>query len=159
MFGVEVDGAYTDIDGSRACPNPIFRCSHQINALASLRGRLGVLVGATQQTLLYGTAGAGWGRVEYEARNGTTGAVNPGGFESSATYFGWVGGGGIEYKFASNWSAKAEYLYYGLGNKTVDCSPQPGVGTLTCTWEPSIQTIKFGINWHFGLPSPVVARY
>lgn len=158
VLGVEVDGTFTDIDGSRACPNPIFRCSHNVDSLVSVRGRLGALVGATRQFLLYGTGGAAWGRVEYEARNATTGALNPGGFESSATHTGWVGGGGIEYKFASNWSAKAEYLYYGLRSKTQDCSPQPTVGTIICTWKPEVQTVKLGINWHFNVPGAIVAR-
>jgi outer membrane immunogenic protein len=33
----------------------------------------------------------------------------------SQTRVGWTAGGGLEWMFASRWSAKAEYLYYDLG--------------------------------------------
>jgi outer membrane immunogenic protein len=32
--------------------------------------------------------------------------------------FGWVAGGGVEYKFYGHWIARAEYLHYDLGNAT-----------------------------------------
>ncbi len=32
---------------------------------------------------------------------------------------GWTAGGGIEVRFAPNWSFKAEYLYVDLGNKVM----------------------------------------
>jgi len=34
----------------------------------------------------------------------------------SNTQVGWTAGGGVEWMFMPNWSAKAEYLYYDLGN-------------------------------------------
>lgn len=158
VAGVEVDGDVTDIDGRRACPNPAFSCKHDIKSLWTARARLGVLFGPMQQFLVYGTGGGAWGKVDYEARAIATGSL-VGGFQTSARHGGWVGGGGVEWKFAPNLSVKAEYLRYGLGSERKDCSPSPAVGTIFCTWKPEIDVVKVGFNWHFGAPAAVVARY
>jgi opacity protein-like surface antigen len=34
---------------------------------------------------------------------------------ASSTMTGWTAGGGIEYAFAGNWSAKVEGIFYNLG--------------------------------------------
>jgi opacity protein-like surface antigen len=39
--------------------------------------------------------------------------------EASETRTGWTVGGGIEWAFWSNWSAKAEYDYYDFGTRTI----------------------------------------
>src|SRR5262249_28656785 len=35
---------------------------------------------------------------------------------------GWTAGGGVEWAFADNWTAKVEYLYVNLGNGSVNCA-------------------------------------
>ncbi len=150
ILGVEFDGAASGIKGSVACPNAAFSCSHKIDSLWSLRGRLGTTLGAAQQLLLYATGGAAWAHAKYRAQSVATGLINPGGFENTTNHFGWVAGVGLEYMIAPRWSVKAEYLYYGLGSKTIDCTPLPAVGTTNCSFQPDVQTVKIGVNWHFG---------
>ena len=42
---------------------------------------------------------------------------------------GYTVGAGLEYMFAPNWSAKAEYQYYNFGNTTFTGGPAPIVGS------------------------------
>ena len=71
---------------------------------------------------------------------------------------GWTVGAGAEWGFAPNWSVKAEYLYYDLGNSTVlGTDPAfPAFATST-TFENTGHIGRVGINYRFG--GPVVARY
>src|SRR5262249_27176251 len=52
--------------------------------------------------------------------------TNFNGVTTTHTQSGWTGGGGVEWAFADNWTAKVEYLYVNLGNGTVNC------GTSAC---------------------------
>jgi outer membrane immunogenic protein len=93
--------------------------------LGTVRGRLGWLV--TPTLLLYGTGGLAYGGVTLNTAttvtasnsvwaNGQTAAF--GGVNFSNTQVGWTAGGGLEWMFFPNWSAKVEYLYYDLGTVT-----------------------------------------
>ena len=64
----------------------------------TVRGRVGYLIMPT--LLIYGTGGFAYGQVDAF------------GFSNTAT--GWTAGGGAEWMFAPNWSAKVEYLYVDL---------------------------------------------
>jgi outer membrane immunogenic protein len=46
-----------------------------------------------------------------------------GGAAYSGFRAGWAAGGGVEWMFADNWSAKAEGLYYNLGSVDLISSP------------------------------------
>ena len=60
---------------------------------------------AFDRVFVYGTGGFAYGGVS-------------GGFSNSSnTRTGWTAGGGVEWLFIPNWSAKVEYLYYDLGSK------------------------------------------
>jgi outer membrane immunogenic protein len=83
-------------------------CQTGNNWLATARGRAGY---AADRVLLYATAGGAFANVQTNF-NGTT---------TSHTQSGWTAGGGIEWAFADNWTAKVEYLYVNLGNTSVNC--------------------------------------
>jgi len=94
--------------------------------------------------LLYLTAGGAFANVQTNF-NGTT---------TSHTQSGWTAGGGIEWAFADNWTAKVEYLYVNLGNGSVNCI------SATCTGfsgGPAIPVsvgltenlIRAGVNYKF----------
>ena len=144
VVGIEGDIAKANIDGQSRCPNSAFRCSHDVDMLASLRARLGFL--ATPGMLLYVTGGVGRAGADYEVRNIATGRLSAPAF--STTQSGGVIGGGIEVKISDNLSLKGEYLHYGLGSEAV-----PN-GTLVATTGPvdldlKIDTVKVGLNWRF----------
>ena len=130
-----------------------------IDALATLRGRLGY---TTDNWLLYGTAGLAWARVETRLSYSGSVALNPqivvsGGREQeSTTRTGWVLGAGAEYALTQGWSARAEYLYYDLGESSHDFTASSRSPTgfssaaaakATTAWRGSL--LRLGLNYSF----------
>ena len=99
--------------------------SRSIDYLGTVRGRLGWL--ATPALLLYGTGGLAYGKVSLSTSivQGQTcigcffGVPSSAG-SASKTLAGWTLGGGLEWMFAPHWTVKGEYLYYDLGELTVN---------------------------------------
>jgi outer membrane immunogenic protein len=75
---------------------------------------------------------------------------------SGNTKDGYTVGAGLEYLFAPNWSAKAEYQYYNFGNTTVQTGPADTLGTRFRNDEHSV---KVGVNYRFGWGGPAASRY
>jgi outer membrane immunogenic protein len=73
---------------------------------------------------------------------------------STTTRSGWTGGGGLEWGFAPNWSAKFEWLFVKFENKGFITALADGPrGSVTL----DDNIARVGINYRFG--GPVVARY
>jgi outer membrane immunogenic protein len=66
---------------------------------------------------------------------------------------GYTVGGGLEYLFTQNWSAKVEYQYYDFGNTSF------AIGGTTYDVKNDEHTVKAGLNYRFNLGGPVVAKY
>jgi opacity protein-like surface antigen len=92
--------------------------------------------------LFYGKAGGGWvGNEDFTVTNLRTGSSFN--ISNDNSNGGWLVGAGIEWAFAANWSAKVEYNYLGLEDRTfiVSCwfpisspaTPLPGT-TATFRW-------------------------
>jgi outer membrane immunogenic protein len=128
QFGQFVAGVETDIQASAASDtfapwqfsNPWF---------GTLRGRAGVVIG---NTLLFGTAGLAYG--------GLT-ATSPGNLSQSRTSTGFAAGAGVEVGFAPHWSAKAEWLYLDLSDRSFSVT-----GT---TNGLAANLLRLGVNYHF----------
>jgi outer membrane immunogenic protein len=122
VVGLEADLAWTDIEGSVAVPGPndtsrIMTGTQKLDWLGTVRGRLGVT--SIDRTLLFVTGGFAYGHGSLAtALTRTTGCANSNCQKGSTSgnLTGWTVGGGAEWAFAANWSAKAEYLYYDLGS-------------------------------------------
>ena len=134
VLGVEGDFAGADISASQT----MFGITGQFSnkALASARGRLGVAFG---NALFYGTGGGGW--VDSKLSASSLGLT----VSDSRWLSGWTAGGGLEYAFTPNWSAKVEYLRYQLSNQTLT------IGGLlpVSSGKIDIDTAKAGVNYHF----------
>jgi outer membrane immunogenic protein len=129
VYGVEGDVTASWVEGGRGC------CDHEINALYSLRGRLG-MTGYDNRTLYYVTAGGAWADIDYASAGGY-----------SNTHFGWVIGGGFERAFAPNMSARIEYLYYNFDSDTTPAGALfPGAVTRL---DPTLHTVRLGLNYKF----------
>ena len=133
--------------------------------LGTVRGRLGFL--AAPSFLVYGTGGLAYGKVDATTTVseglGFGGAVPPFGASGSFsdTRTGWTAGGGVEWMFAPNWSVKAEYLYYDLGQVTwssanlnqfivvIPVAARTTVSASQSTTRFNGDIIRAGINWHF----------
>src|ERR1700676_1153363 len=75
---------------------------------------------------------------------------------NSSHHDGFTVGAGLEYMFAQNWSAKAEYQYYNFGKTNFLAPlPLPAFGST----RNDEHTFKVGLNYRFNWGGPVVARY
>ena len=119
--------------------------------IGSVTGRVGYAFGPT---LLYAKGGYAWrgnDNLLGVATNGTPVAVTTDGNHRD----GYTVGAGLEYMFAPNWSAKAEYQYYNFGDAHFTAGPLVGTGNFTT----DDHTFKAGVNYRFNWASPMVARY
>ena len=151
VAGIEGDLSYTDLGRRRfggTAPLSV-TLSQEQNYLGTVRGRLGY---AFDRFLVYGTGGLAFG----EAKSSTIIAV-PGSQWSGSkndTKVGFAVGGGVEYAFTGNWSAKIEYLYYDLGKSTY-ASPLtagPGLGAAVfgqTRAENKGNIVRAGLNYRF----------
>ena len=64
----------------------------------------------------------------------------------SKTTVGWTAGGGLEYAFLDNWSAKVEYLYVDLGTAT--CTRR-APAAIRSTSPHTTQIVRGGLNYKF----------
>ena len=120
--------------------------------IGSLTGRIGYTWGPG---LIYAKGGYAW-------RDGNTiGVANAAGVPQAFTTSGnskdgYTVGAGLEYLFAPNWSAKAEYQYYNFGNTTLTTAPVDAVGARFRNDEHSV---KVGVNYRFGWGGPTASKY
>ena len=143
VLGAEGDYAYANIYGSSStCGAPALPghlCSTRLDALGTLRGRVGYAVGANGWLLPYVTGGAAIGHLRgYDALIGA---------EGSAFRPGWSAGLGIEAQVAPRWSVKLEYLHVDLGAapifEIVAGTPE------TVSFRADL--VRVGVNYAFGV--------
>src|SRR5262249_25313074 len=147
VIGIEGDGSGSDIRGdiTQTVLGITGTAPAQTDWIASATGRLGW---AGDRWLLYAKGGAAWAGDKYSAFIPVFNEQ----LEASETRTGWIVGGGIEWAFWSNWSAKAEYDYYDFGTRTLTLTGTfagapiqvPGVNV-----RQRISVGKFGINYRF----------
>ncbi len=123
VFGAETDIQLSGADDTFApwqFSNPWF---------GTLRGRAGVAVG---NVLLFGTAGLAYGSLTAET------VAN---LSETRTSLGWVAGGGLEVGFTPHWSAKAEWLYLDLSDRTFSVTGASNGLTANL--------LRMGVNYRF----------
>jgi outer membrane immunogenic protein len=162
LLGIEADFSGADIKGTNsACTATGCASSNsKFDELATVRGRLGY---AMNSVLFYGTGGWAWSR---SSTNRTVtcvvagGGVCPGGPSPSAltgqvanasgNQGGWSAGGGIEWGFAPNWTAKVEYLHYEFDKVGRDFTyPAFPTAFRHIDSNNSMDTIRIGVNYLF----------
>jgi outer membrane immunogenic protein len=127
--------------------------------LGTVRGRFGLLL--TPTWYVYFTGGLAFGGSNgsstlnqsspgFPAAFLGTGAAN-----FSNTRIGGTYGAGLEWMFARNWSAKAEYLFYDLGTANFSYAATAGVfktpvyQTVTNSVHLEGNIARLGVNYHF----------
>lgn len=126
--------------------------SAEANWLFTARGRIGWAI--KPNLLGYATGGLALTSLQvansFNDTNGTTG-----GGSNSATKVGWVVGGGLEYAFDKNWTAKVEYLFVDFGSVTVNSTvfrPQGLSGyssAISTSADLTANIVRAGINYKF----------
>jgi outer membrane immunogenic protein len=116
--------------------------SDKQRGIGSVTGRLGYTWGPA---LLYVKGGYAFTDYETSLFNNTAGV----GVAVDSKQDGYTVGGGLEYLFAQNWSAKLEYQYFDFGNTDF----------LGYSVKNDEHTVKAGLNYRFNWGGPVVAKY
>jgi outer membrane immunogenic protein len=168
LLGVEADLQYSNIKDSIAVATAgipgfvpaSFTASQDLRWLGTARGRIGVTWDAL---LIYATGGAAFGETNYGYTLSAPATLDFHTISASTTKFGWTVGGGLEYAFGGNWSVKGEYLYVDLDNETFLTVPSGRAANLltsfTADYSNRYHIARLGLNYRFGAPPPVVARY
>jgi outer membrane immunogenic protein len=111
VVGIEADIAWSGVNNSFTVTSintlATATYSSKLDYLGTVRGRIGY---AFDRALLYATGGFAYGGVNNFAGNGPNRTVS-----TSETQTGWTVGGGLEYAFANNLTARVEALYVDLG--------------------------------------------
>ena len=119
----------------------VISASAKTNWIATVGARLGY---ASNNWLFYGKGGGGWvhdsATVTDVAPNGDVFSVSV-----SDTRGGWMAGGGIEYGFTPNWTARVDYTHIGLSDVT---NTGLFVGD-TITLSRHFDMVTAGINYKF----------
>ena len=154
--------------------------SSNLDYLGTVRGRVGYLI--TPTALVYGTGGLAYGGVNLSYTGSQIGynhnqdyaTISPGYKAVNQTQVGWTAGGGVEWMFMSNWSAKAEYLYYDLGSVTTATGytiaakvrgVDPQINLINSSQASSRfngNIARLGVNYHFNFsaaPAVIAAKY
>lgn len=138
LVGVEGDGAWAEIDGNSGAGGVgcnTGSCFTEIEALATLRGRIGLV---HEKSLFYVTGGAAFAEIDAGVLNSAD--------RGSETFTGWTIGGGVEYAITPQLSAKAEYLYVDFGD---DFAYNVGAANRTDA-EAQLDVLRLGVNYRFG---------
>lgn len=146
VYGYEVDLSASNADGfliggTTPCITPGEACSSELDALATLRMRVGIPL--NNGFLPYITGGLAVGKVKATADLGACGFT--GDCSLNEWMVGYTVGVGVEKMFNNGWSAKAEYLYTHFGRETMDGSA-PGNNVAGVF---NYDTFKIGVNRRF----------
>ena len=148
---VGVEGQYSWLSGDVGAIFPGgFAYTNDQRGLGSITGRVGYTWGPG---LLYVKGG-----YAYSNNNETVtlGGV-PVAFTTTGDHSnGYTVGVGVEYMFAPNWSAKAEYQYYNFGDANFS-APAALVPAGSFTTDDHV--FKAGVNYRINFAGPVTARY
>ena len=152
VFGFEGDASWVGQYGSNfddgLAGNSAFTSFTKETWVATARGRAGY---AVNNLLFYGTGGYAAAGVEAGVKDANTGALLA---SATSTRSGWTAGGGLEWGFAPNWSAKFEWLYMKFESAAFNTLQAEGPRSSVPLDD---NVVRAGINYRFG--GPVVAKY
>lgn len=131
-----------------------FVTSTTSNWMATVRPRLGY---AFDRTLLYVTGGLALSEINFAQSITFLPAVAFASGTTTSTRAGWTVGGGAEYAFAPNWSAKLEYLHSDFGSLSFASTTNNALINFTSSAHFRTDLVRVGLNYKFG--GPVIARY
>lgn len=161
VVGIEGDLGYLGLENralftepGATAPNDEFATKFGLYGTAT--ARLGFSI---DRLLVYAKGGFAFAKV----RHSVIDFEDAESFSFRATRTGWTAGGGFEYAFTPNWSAKVEYLHMDFGDEAGSNPFEPSESVM---FDNRVHTIKLGVNYRFGDfgkgpvgKGPVVSRY
>jgi outer membrane immunogenic protein len=145
LLGLEADIAWAGMNGNVVgSPDPSYQ-EAGIDAIGTLRGRIGVIVGEERKTLAYLTGGAAAAH-GYAVLQATGGSPR---LTASDWMYGYTVGGGVERFVNDDVTVKLEYLYTDLATQIpIDAGGAGGVNTVFHDIRAN-HLIRLGLNYHF----------
>ena len=150
VLGVEGDLTGSSNQGRFSGPLGFRSQNTQYGFGAGVRGRLGW---AFDHTLVYATGGWAYENIDQTYNNPFLNNFIQTRINTDRS--GYTVGGGVEYAFNYNWSARLEYRWsdYGKYNSIFD------VGLVNIHQHSTDNTVQAALIYHFAAPAPVVAKY
>jgi outer membrane immunogenic protein len=154
MIGIEGEGwrswlKQTTIQSSDDDPTELHTLRSQNMWDAALSLRLGY---AVDHVLFYAKGGGAYGSFQYTFIDG----ADFHDFDVNSIKFGSIVGGGIEYAFTQNWTAKIEYDYLNFGNNRINtiitgnaAGDTAGITPYRFSVKETKTIIKAGLNFKF----------
>jgi len=137
VVGLETDIQYSDLSGKTRpvtfADGNVGVGRGEVEYFGTVRGRIGA---AFDRALIYVTGGLAYGETKFRGLDTTAGLS----FSKSKTTAGWTIGGGLEYAFTDNITAKAEYLYVDLGDNRYYGANKA---------ETKFSVVRAGLNYKF----------
>ncbi len=167
VFGLEGDiqfsnerksGNVCTIAGCPTAASIVFTRDYTLDWFGTARGRIGFL--PAERILLYATGGLAYGSFTGSTLgnfSGLASALNAP-LTWSSLQAGWTVGAGVESALGANWSVKFEYLYMDLGN-VGGSSAINGLNKWAFGTKFTDNIVRVGLNYQFGGPAAVVAKY
>lgn len=131
VFGVEADLDATDSKGSRVFTSGQWTAASSI-WMASLRGRVGV---AFDKILVFGTLGGALHDVDVTIADAATIS------RSNQVLYGWVVGGGVDWRLTEAWSLRLEALHYEFNSQRL--------GISATSFDTHMTTVRAGMTFRF----------
>jgi outer membrane immunogenic protein len=143
LLGVEADFDGLTNKNSSVTPDGFTQHDTKFNFLSTVRGRVGMTF---DRLLVYGTGGVAFTQTDVTRTQLATAGGTPAGTvdQLTNTRTGWTVGGGLEYAFANNWTAKVEYLFADMGSIT---NTFPNAGVTNGPINLDVNTVRAGINY------------
>ena len=141
VFGAQGMFDWADMHGQ----DPFFlgkAFSARVPWFATATGRIGYLAGP--DLIIFARGGAAFVRDQHQfIEPPVHGTAN-------VTRTGWTLGGGVDWRFNSNWSVTVEYGYMGFGTKTVNFQGIGGFPNFTENVGQHAQVALISLNYRFG---------
>ena len=161
VAGLEADLSYANLRKTDSATGPFSiggvlttQIATRLDWFGTVRARLGVL--PASNFLLYATGGLAYGNVRTTTTGSNLPAVNCtqtfiycAAGSTSGVSVGWTAGAGMEYAFSRQWTARAEYLYLDLGNRSVTFPDINAPGMLTAVTSFRAHIVRGGLNYRF----------
>jgi outer membrane immunogenic protein len=154
LVGIDGDYSFSDLTGtSQDLANTgnghVANHSDAIKWIATATGRLGY---ANNNWLLFVKGGGAWAEFDGNSVNLTAAGALSATSSNSTTREGWIVGGGVEYGFASHWSAKLEYDYIKFDTTNFNSTDTAVAGAVTIvphSATSSMNILKGGVAYRF----------
>jgi outer membrane immunogenic protein len=148
LVGFEGDGGWIGIDDNRFVTGDFREAPGDRNFVGvryegygTFTGRLGYVYGPW---LLYAKGGGVVASIRNRAGDVDRGIDRSDFTRVSNTETGWTAGGGVEWAFALNWTAKVEYLWMDFSSHFSNNIDNDGF-----RHDNRLHTVKFGLNYKF----------